>query len=308
MRTLWHYFTFAAICSSLPLTAIALSTPVSLHKNTTSRDSRQPLHLVNTTSNLRILPIDVDIEWEAATGMAAGAFSDVYGWKLSLDYICRVALAYPVTEEPMTPRTLSSQTGDFEIYVSGLPEGRLVNVGLVLKGFIDALWQMGVNARYEFGRWYLLLDNERRGFIEYREIPRRQVNGSAVQAPPPLSTTPSLQDVGFSTTYGHQIIPTAFLFYGALLQLLINAVSQGLDTPNYGAITHMAPLVDVWLDVKWTPHFTNRYLIELLGYISRMRRSVAEEGFRNARTTMYGSGPRGPRELASLTIGQPFSA
>ncbi|KAG8527235.1 uncharacterized protein KY384_008665 [Bacidia gigantensis] len=92
------------------------------------------------------------------------------GWRIIADYLSG-ALLQP-WGEPIRSRIIRRE--GLELYVSGYPTGGMINVDHVAWGFDLAFSEMENAERFDYGRYYFLLDDTRRGFLEFREATPHQ--------------------------------------------------------------------------------------------------------------------------------------
>ena len=120
----------------------------------------------SSSHGLHFPPPNFNVQWEPATGAAAGEYNYITAFSLSADYLSQ-ALLQP-WEEPIRPQTVRSQGGDLELWVSGIPEGSMVLVKLTAYGFRFAMNGWEGPFGYRYGRYYFLWNGVRRGFFEMR--------------------------------------------------------------------------------------------------------------------------------------------
>lgn len=118
--------------------------------------------------SLQYPPPNFSIQWEPATGVDAGRYNDRLGFLLSADYLSQTLLK--PWDEAIQPRTMRSSRGNLELSVSGFPAGDIVPIKFVAYGFRLALEGWENPDAYQYGRYYFLWNNVRRGFIEIRKL------------------------------------------------------------------------------------------------------------------------------------------
>lgn len=155
-----------------------------------SDDSDELLELkFGEHKSVNLPPPEFTIEWEPATGMAAGEFRDVSGYLLTSRYLRRALLRH--WEEAIYPRTMDSTIDDLELWVSGWPEQGSVLVKFIAWGFRLAIDRWEGDAGYRYGRFYFRWNNVRRGFFELRQ----RTGTPHLLHPAPVGDSPAEVDV-----------------------------------------------------------------------------------------------------------------
>ena len=272
-----------------------------LNRNTINQDLKIYSSLSNYTasdpSSLQF--VHVDLDWEPATGMAAGTFDEVDGWTLTIDFFARVRLAYPEMEEVMPARSL--RQGGLEIYASGEPGGRLVGVKFVEMAFHLILQRLGSTQQYNFGKFYIRYNGNRRGFIEFRE-PQDGIASSADNSSFSSERTPNPSNVEYRDQIGSQHFATTSFFYIPFIPLLFNAAINelDLDAPRGFVLRPSNVQAGFIFQKLGSQDFKWRDVLPLAVHLSRVPLGFNPRRFVNVKTTVYDDEQR---PVAALRIG-----
>ena len=164
---------------------------------------------------------------------------------------------------------------------------------------------MDLQQRYEYGRYYLVWEEERRGFIEFKEIEREKAAQGTLT--PGLSHPPLTdQTIAFRHEYRQEQPQSHHSYYFSLLDGILQAAEGGINQEAHGFIFigfATQGLRCRILDGGQQTRMTNRLILRLFEEAARLPSSFNPPQYVKTIVTMFYTGPEGERDLASIEIG-----